>query len=140
MTIARSFALIFGAVYTLIGVLGFIRPLTSAAGDGLLLTGTTELLVIFAVNCFHNFAHLAIGLLGLAAARQVLAARRYARVIGVFYAALFVLGLFTSNLLGLLPLNGPDNLLHLASAAVALVIGFTDLGLQRTGARRASAV
>ena len=138
MTLTRTFALVFGAIYVLVGILGFIRPLTDAAGDGLIFGDTAKLLGIFSINWFHNLAHLAIGALGLAAAGRTASARLYAQVVGVAYAALFVIGLFTSDFLDILPLNGPDNILHLLSAVVALVIGFTNIGMQQVGERRTS--
>jgi hypothetical protein len=136
MTVARAFALVFGAVYVLVGILGFIRPLTDAPADGIIVTDTANLLGIFAINWFHNLAHLVIGIGGLALAARTSTARMYAQFVGVAYAVLFVLGLLTSNVLGILPLNTPDNLLHLVSAALALVVGFTAVGLQLLGAPR----
>jgi hypothetical protein len=137
MTVARGFALVFGAVYVVVGLLGFIRPLTDAPGDALLHHHTAKLLGVFSINWFHNIAHIAIGVLGLVAARQTGTSRLYARAIGVAYAGLFVIGLFTGDFLDILPLNGPDNVLHLASAVVALAIGFTGVGLQLLGGRGA---
>jgi hypothetical protein len=133
MTVTRWFALIFGAIYVAVGLLGFIRPLTDAPGDGLVHSHTANLLGIFSINWFHNVAHIAIGALGLAAAGRTSTSRLYARAIGVAYAGLFVIGLFTGNFLDILPLNAPDNVLHLASAVVALAIGFTGLGLRPLG-------
>jgi hypothetical protein len=135
MTVARGFALVFGAIYVVVGLLGFIRPLTDAPGDAVLHHHTANLLGIFSINWFHNLAHIAIGALGLAAARQTNTSRLYAQAIGVAYAGLFVIGLFTGNFLDILPLNGPDNVLHLASAVVALAIGFSAIGLQVLGQR-----
>jgi hypothetical protein len=138
MTVARTFALVFGAVYVLVGILGFIRPLTDAPDNGLIFGDEANLLNIFVINWFHNLAHLAIGVLGLAASRQTDMSKLYAQVVGVAYALLFVIGLFTSDFLGILPLNGPDNILHLLSAVVALVIGFTNIGNQVLGEPRAT--
>jgi hypothetical protein len=140
MTVARAFALIFGAVYVIVGVLGFIRPLTDAPADGLIVTEPTNLLGIFAVNWFHNLAHLLIGVLGLVAASRTSSARAYAGVVGIAYAALFVIGLLTTNLLNILPLNTPDNILHLASAVLALIVGFTPVGLSILGSRERAVI
>src|SRR5713101_1850229 len=51
---ARQFAIVFGAIYVLIGILGFILP--------------SPLLGIFGVNTLHNIVHLVIGGLWLVAA------------------------------------------------------------------------
>jgi hypothetical protein len=122
VSLAQRFAQIFGAIYLLVGILGFIPPL---------LLGTTMgwgpfggyLLGLFAVNWLHSLAHLAIGVAGLATFRNPDAARYYAVVVGVAYILLFLLGLFggpVGPLDGLLPLNGLDNVLHLLTAVVAL--------------------
>lgn len=140
MTVARIFALIFGALYVIVGVMGFIRPLTDAPADGVLFTDTARLLGIFSVNWLHNLAHLLIGVLGLVAAARADLARLYSQAVGVVYAALFVVGLLTSNFLGILPLNWPDNILHLVSAVIALVVGFTEVGLRIVGVQQRRAV
>jgi hypothetical protein len=140
MTVARAFALVFGAIYVIIGILGFVRPLTDAPPDGVIVTGTTNLLGIFAVNWFHNLAHLLIGVFGLITAARTSSSRAYAGVVGIAYAALFVIGLATTNFLDILPLNSPDNILHLASAVVALIVAFTPFGLMILGSRERAVV
>ncbi len=59
---------------------------------------------------------------GLAVHRNDSASRAYALAVGIAYAELFLLGLiFGLNFLGgLMPLNGPDHVLHLLNALVAL--------------------
>ena len=81
------------------------------------------MVAIFAVNWLHSLAHVLIGVAGLATYRNPVAANTYALVIGIAYALLFVLGLLPGRvgpLDGLLPLNWPDNILHLLTAAIAL--------------------
>ena len=136
MTLARAYAMALGAVYSLVGILGFLRPFTDAPPDGLVFLGAANLLGIFAINWLHNLVHLGTGLAGLLAAGSTYGARVYARVIGVTFALVFAIGLVTSNPLGILPLNGADNLLHLATTVSALVVGFTAVGLQVVGQRR----
>jgi hypothetical protein len=66
------------------------------------------LIGLFAVNWFHNLAHLLIGATGLATYRNPIGASTYALMIGAAYALLFLVGLFTqqvATLGGLLPLN-----------------------------------
>ena len=77
---------------------------------------------LFAVNWCHRLAHLAIGGADLAVHRNDSASRAYALAVGIAYAGLFLLGLiFGLNFLGgLMPLNGPDHVLHLLTALVAL--------------------
>lgn len=59
---------------------------------------------------------------GLAVHRNDSASRAYALAVSIAYAGLFLLGLiFGLNFLGgLMPLNGPDHVLHLLNALVAL--------------------
>ncbi len=130
MTLAQRFAQIFGLVYLLIGVLGFIPvpPILDSPGaiQGLLAPFEPFnglLLSLFAVNWLHNIAHLAIGAAGLASYRSAAGARSYSIGIGVLYLLLFVIGLILPTVFGLLPLNGADNILHLVSGAAALAIG-----------------
>ena len=63
-------AQLFGVVFLLVGILGFIPGITSEApgdfaGDG----SEAELLGIFNVSILHNIVHLLFGLVGLALAR-----------------------------------------------------------------------
>jgi hypothetical protein len=136
VTTSRLFALVFGAIYVAVGLFGFLRPLTDAPHGGLLVTNTALLLGIFAVNWFHNLAHVLIGASGLVASPRTDTARVWAATIGSAYAILFVVGLFTTDFLGILPLNDADNVLHLASALLALAMGLTPLGLRLVGQRR----
>ena len=133
MTVARAFALVFGAVYVLVGILGVIPGITPDADPH------DKLLGLFAINWFHNLAHLLIGVAGLAASRQHDMSRIYAQAVGIAYAGLFVIGLFTDDFLDILPLNAADDILHLLSAIVALVIGFTDIGRRLVSGRPATA-
>ncbi len=123
MTLAQRFAQIFGLVYLLVGILGFIPPLLTGSIPGVIGPFSGLLLGLFAVNWLHNIAHLAIGAAGLASYRSAAGARSYAIGIGVLYLLLFVIGLILPTVFGLLPLNGADNVLHLVSGAAALAIG-----------------
>ena len=126
---AKTVTTILGAVFVLIGILGFIEPV---APDG-------ELLGIFAVSTAHNIVHLASGLVALAAAAQGEAtSRMFAQVFGVVYALVTVLGFVmgTGDVLGFINVNQADNVLHLALAAVLLYVGFA--GERPTGRRAAA--
>ena len=117
----RLLGVVFGAVYILIGVLGF----TVTAGVGLFDTAGGLLLGIFEVNVFHNVAHLLIGAaLLIAGLSSVKAARMTNTVVGAAYLILGVAGLIIiGGPLNILALNGADNVLHFASAAVLLAVG-----------------
>jgi Domain of unknown function (DUF4383) len=136
VSLAQRFAQVFGAIYLLVGILGFIPPLLSPAPGWGPFGGF--LLALFAVNWLHSLAHIAIGAAGLATFRNPVAASSYALVIGVAYALLFILGLFggpVGPLDGLLPLNGLDNILHLLTAVIALGAYFASRGAPATSPR-----
>jgi len=117
----RLVATIFGAVYILVGLLGF----AVTGGVGFLATEGGLLLGIFMVNPLHNIAHLLIGaallIAGLASAR---AAKTVNVVVGATYLLLGIVGFFlVGTALNILALNTFDHFLHLASAIVLLGVG-----------------
>ena len=128
MTLVQRFAQVFGAIYLLVGIAGFIPPLLAAKTPDSSFVGL--LLGLFFVNALHSVTHLLIGVAGLATYRNLAAARIYTLVIGAAYAALFVLGLIfgVTFLGGLLPLNGWDHVLYLVTALVAFGAYFASAG------------
>ena len=115
MPLSKLTAGVFGAVYTLVGILGFF--VTGLAGSGTL--------IIFPVSPLHNVVHLAIGLGGLAAyAAGPALSRTFCQVAGATLAVVAVLGIIVSNPLGILPIGGFDVGLHVVSALVLMYIGF----------------
>lgn len=119
MTLAQRFAQIFGAIYVLVGILGFIPPLLSGDIAGVIGPFDGLLLGIFPVNWIHSVAHIAIGAAGLATYRSVSGARSYSLAIGVLYGVLVLLGLVAPAVGGLMPVGGADVVLHLVTALVA---------------------
>lgn len=112
----RTMAQVFGWVFIVIGVLGFVPGVTTE--DGLLLG-------LFQVDTIHNLIHLVSGAAALYAA-SVGAARKYFQIFGVIYALIAVLGFFygDSELLGFIAHNTADTWLHVVIAVVALYLGF----------------
>ncbi len=136
MSLAQRFAQVFGAIYVLVGILGFIPPLLVGTPPWGPFSGL--LLGLFAVNWLHSLAHLIIGAAGLAVFRDPIRARTYALALGVAYGLLFLLGLIggpVGPLDGLLPLNGLDNVLHLLTALIALGVYFASREAPATRAR-----
>jgi hypothetical protein len=111
-SVNSTVALVFGAVYTLVGLAGFFVSETFAATDDNTLLG-------FEVNHLHNIVHLLIGLALIGASRRTETARRLNLLIGGTYVALGVVGWFIQETaVNVVALNEPDHLLHLASGAV----------------------
>ena len=110
----------FGAVYLLVGVIGF-----AVSGTGVADPEGGKILGLFEVNVLHNVVHLAIGaLLVLGARRGPRPARGVNTLVGAVYLLVGVLGLFVlESSLNILALNTADNLLHFASAALLLGVG-----------------
>ena len=130
----RLLATVFGAVYVLVGLLGF----AVTGGVNFIATEGGLLLGIFAVNPLHNVAHLLIGAaLLIAGMSSVSASKTVNATIGAVYLLLGIVGFFiVGSALNILALNTADHFLHLASAIVLLSVG---LGAERTVGSRVSA-
>lgn len=118
---AQYLALAIGAVYVLVGIVGFLVTGFSgfAEAEGDLLLG------IFEVNPLHNIVHLLIGAAGIMLWQPLSRARVYGWLLGVGYGATFVYGLFVANSdepANFLALNQADNWLHAISAVAGFVI------------------
>ena len=122
--VVQTVALIFGVIYFLVGVLGFIGPLIGTSSFITITQDKHALLGLADINLLHNLVHLAIGLAGLAAASSVANSRTFCQVVGVILLIVGLLGVFVGNLFGILPLTGFDIPLHLVTGAVLAYFGF----------------
>ena len=117
-TVPEILALAFGAIYTLIGIIGFF-----ITGFENFFEHTDKTLLGFEINGMHNVVHILIGVAGLVLGRTLAGARTYGWVLAVGYGAAFVYGLLAIDKdWDFLSLNWADNILHLATALVGLVI------------------
>jgi hypothetical protein len=124
MTNAQKFARVFGAIYVLVGILGFIP----AVGGSTSQTGN-ELLGIFGINLLHNVVHIAVGAAFLVGSSSDSAARGISIAIGVVYLLVAVLGFMKLEfMVDLLAVNMADNILHVATAVLALYFGLAGRG------------
>ena len=130
-TPAQWYCLLGGLSLLLAGILGFIADSSFDTGDGV--DGGS--LIGFEVNAIHNLVHLASGLLLLAASRRRASARTVAIAFGVVYGLVALIGIIDgSDVLGLIPVNSADNVLHVALAALGILTGL----ISRSDDRRRS--
>lgn len=120
-------AMIVGATFLLVGILGFVPGVTQNF-EGLALAGQESdamLLGIFEVSILHNIVHLLFGVIGLGAARAVGASRSFLVGAGLIYLALFAYGMVIDRAseLNFVPLNEADDWLHLGVGAGMVVLG-----------------
>jgi hypothetical protein len=119
-TVPEILALAFGAVYLLVGIIGFfVTGFDNFAGNE-----QHEMLIgLFMINPLHNIAHILVGIAGLVLARTLAGARTYGWLLAGLYAVLFVYGLIAVGQdWDFLNVNAGDNVLHILTAVVGLVI------------------
>ncbi len=118
-TIPEVLGLAFGAVYLLVGIVGFFVT----GFDDFFAHNTNETLLGFEINGMHNVVHILIGVAGLVLSRTLAGARTYGWLLAVGYGAAFINGLLAINKeWDFLSINTADNVLHLVTALVGLVI------------------
>ena len=125
-TIQKAAAAI-GAVFLLVGVLGFIPGITTGYGT-MEVAGHrshAELLGIFEVSVLHNLVHLLFGVAGLAMARTWNGARSYLIGGGAIYLVLWLYGLLIdkTSAANFVPVNTADDWLHFLLGAGMVALG-----------------
>ena len=127
----QAAAVLVGATFLLVGVLGFIPGITTGY-DGLEAAGHeshAELLGIFQVSVLHNVVHLLFGVAGVALARTASGARAFLIGGGAVYLVLWLYGLLIdkTSQANFVPLNTADDWLHfvlgLGMVALGVVLG-----------------
>ncbi len=120
-------AMLFGIIFLLVGLLGFIPGITQ---DFDRLTTFDDvgakLLGIFGINILENAVHLLYGVVGLVAASSWAASKNYFVWGGVVYVGLWLYGLVideqsAANFVGL---NTAAHWLHLALGVTMIAVGF----------------
>jgi hypothetical protein len=117
----KNLAILFGVVFLLVGLLGFVPAASPQHSDGM-----HYLLGLFMVGGIHNVIHLASGAAALAAGyTSVKNSQLWFRVFGAVYAVVTIVGFVQKDtVLGLIDVNTADNFLHLVLAVAILAIGF----------------
>jgi len=119
-TPAQWYCLVAGAALLLAGAFGFVSDSSFDTGDGI----QGERFLGFEVNAIHNLIHVASGLVLLAASPKRASARAVAIGFGLVYGLVAIIGLIDGeDVLGLIPINSADNVLHVALAALGIITG-----------------
>ncbi|XAS66396.1 DUF4383 domain-containing protein [Micrococcaceae bacterium Sec5.7] len=123
----RNTAMGVGAVFLLVGVLGFVPGITTNYGamnfagheSGAMLLG------VFQVSVLHNIVHLLFGAAGIAMARTSPMARLFLIGGGAVYVVLWIYGLVIDVNAGanFIPFNSADNWLHLVLGVAMIGLG-----------------
>jgi hypothetical protein len=125
-TIQKAAAAV-GAVFLLVGILGFIPGITTAYGTMEVAGhGSDAMLVgVFAVSVLHNLVHLLFGVAGLAMARTWNGARSYLIGGGAIYLVLWLYGLLIdkNTAANFVPVNTADDWLHFLLGAGMIALG-----------------
>jgi arginine exporter protein ArgO len=126
-SLVTTAAKVVGAVFLLVGILGFIPGITSNYSS-LSFAGhmsEAKLLGIFQVSILHNIVHLLFGIAGIAMAKRADSARTYLVGGGIIYLVLWIYGLVTSDQssANFVPVNTADDWLHLVLGLGMIALG-----------------
>jgi hypothetical protein len=135
-TPAQWYCLLAGAALLLMGLLGFIVNADFSVGN--VPSGTVEgdALLGFEVNGWHNVVHLASGLVLLAAANTRPTAKAVALTFGLVYGLVAIIGIIDGrDVLGLIPVNNPDHILHVALATLGILAALVSKTRKTTHSR-----
>ena len=117
-TPAQLYCLLAGAALLLAGIAGFFFDSSFDTGG----TIDGDALIGFEVNGFHNLVHIASGLLLLASSAKRTSAKTVALLFGIVYGIVALIGLIDGEtVIGLIPVNPADNILHIALAAAGIL-------------------
>ena len=124
---AKKFAMIFGWILLVLGLLGFFsNPIIGGAVGAW-----------FAADAAHNIVHLLTGIIFLWVAYGAMdKAGTTLKVFGVIYLLLAIVGFFSGagKALGLIMVNGADNWLHLIFGLLFLWGGMSKKSMMATSA------
>jgi Domain of unknown function (DUF4383) len=109
MGMARTVAVVFGAIYLVLGLVGFVLA--------------SPLFGLFEVNALHNVVHVLFGAVLLLGSMSTESAIGTTRWVGAVLFLFGLLGFLSPDAWGLMPLGGNDIWLHLSSGAILFATG-----------------
>lgn len=122
---AQVYALVVGVALTLAGIVGFFYSSDFSTGDATRDPANREaVLGLLDVNGWHNVIHIVTGVAGLSLAGAWFGARAYAWVLGVVYLIVAAIGFAIGSgdsILGIVPVNTADNVLHIAIGGLGII-------------------
>ena len=132
---AKLYAGVVGATLAVAGVIGFFYENEFTSDESV----RDAVFGLLDVNGWHNLVHVATGVLGLAAYRAgIEASRNYAIGLGLVYIVVAIWGFAVGDgdsILGFIPVNTEDNVLHSLIGVLGVLAFFAGEGReQRTGA------
>jgi len=110
MGMVRTVAAVFGVIYLIAGLAGFVLD--------------SPLFGLFDVNALHNVVHVLLGAILLYGATSTSAAIMATRGVGAVLLLLGILGIPFPDGFDLVPLGGNDIWLHLVTGAILLAVGY----------------
>ena len=120
-------ALAAGAVFVVVGALGFVPGVTAGYDASTFASHHSGALLfgVFQVSGLHNIVHLLFGAAGLICARAVPAAAGYLVGGGLLYLALAIYGYVVPqhSTANFMPVNPADDVLHLVFSVAMIVSG-----------------
>jgi hypothetical protein len=125
-----TFALVFGIVYLVAGLMGLIPlflvppPIDAPPTHFTMLYG--YLLGLFPVNLVHSLLNIVVGAWGLSASSGRSNPLVFSRGVAILFGVLAIMGMLPmlNTTLGMLPLHGNDVWLHGATALIAAYFGW----------------
>ena len=136
--LAQTIALGLGIVLIAVGILGFIFADNAGTDFGTGNPPNSSDFIIFPVNAWHNIVHIATGLFLVLMSAKAASAVLGLLIFGVVYAVVTVWGFVDGDdILRIVPVDNADNFLHLALAALSLLVAFMAGGLKAAGKKAA---
>jgi hypothetical protein len=119
---AQIYALGFGAILTIAGIIGFFYNSDFTSNKAV----HDDVFGILAVNGWHNVVHILTGVLGLVVASSYSSARGYALGFGFVYIIIAIWGFIIgsgNSILSIIPINTEDSVLHLFIGLAGIAAG-----------------